>query len=211
MGYQGKYKSNYERRMAYKKEKEERWDLEKYLLEPIAELLKKALSKSFENVSYDFYAESLISDFKNKHGSEIEIPDEIRGAPDLHFLVDKKEWYIELKIKRHRFHKTSDPEIYGCESHYLDDYPVYKNLQKHSNFYNIKTGKIILLFAVNEKAGTGTQIPLSETDWEFEAITLKNLTANIKLGRYRSYKGGYGQRTWLIRCDDLVGLDLFAN
>jgi len=138
------------------------------------------------------------------------VPDTIRGAPDLLLNIGRERKYVELKIKKHRFRKTvygtKNIKPYGCESHYLDINPVYTNILKHAQAYGIAYRDIILLYAVNQNASITMSKQLRANEWEFECISLEYLKSNVDVGRYQTYGQGYGQTTWLIRCDDMQHL-----
>lgn len=204
------YSSDEERRQAYQNERPQRWGLEEALLDPIASLICRVISSNLGyQARYTKYAEPLIADFKAAHPSQ-PIPDDVRGAPDLKMHVNKHEWLVELKIKKHRFHNTlhgsSSVSRYGCESHYLDEVPVYANLLKHAHNYQIDTKRIILLYAVNPQAASRMPVPLKAHEWQFECVSLFDLKKHIDAGRYQRFGQGYGQTTWLLRCDDMQDL-----
>jgi hypothetical protein len=205
-----RYSNNEERRQAYNDERSQRWGLEEALLDPVAALICAILSEQLGSVArYQKYAEPRIRAFEKAHPG-VSIPAEIRGAPDLSVECGNHTWLVELKIKTKRFFNTTNGSKgipnYGCQSHYLDDDPVYINLLNHAAYYRVALQDIVLVYAVNPNATMNTPIPLLANQWQFECVRLDILKKNIEQGRYQIYTGGYGQPTWLIRCDDLQDL-----
>ncbi|GER86697.1 hypothetical protein KDW_08590 [Dictyobacter vulcani] len=206
-----RYPDDDARRKAYQNERSQRWSLEEKLLIPISNLICDVIRiESGYSATYQKYAEPLIDNFKNSHPSTQTVPDEIRGAPDLKIQANNREWFVELKIKKMAYHNTRNGSIkvprYGCESHYLDDTPVYVNLLKHAATYNINLEDIVLLYAVNPGAATTMRTPLAPEEWHLECIKLNDLKRNVESKRYFKYTEGYGQPAWLIRCDDMQGV-----
>jgi len=204
------YSSDEERRRAYQEERTQRWSLEEALLDPIAKLICHIISPDLSNqANYAKYAEPLIDAFQAAYPG-LQVPDDVRGVPDLKLFVNNCEWLVELKIKKHRFrntlHGSRSVSSYGCESHYLDDVPVYVNLLKPARKHQIDHNQIILLYAVNPNATTRMSVPLTAHEWQFECISLFDVKKHIDAGRYQRYGQGYGQTTWLLRCDDMRNL-----
>jgi hypothetical protein len=205
------YLDDEQRRNAYQNERNDRWTLEDALLIPIASLIRTTLQKSNEPIRFSLYAKALIDEYKEVHPNDIEIPGYIIGAPDLLIEIGKLKWYVEIKIKRHRYMNTiggtSTVKKYGCPSHYLDINPVYNNILAHARHFQIPLDSIILLYCVNPNASQNMRTPLNRSEWAFEGINLDDLKNNIDNGRYQRYGQGYGQITWLISCNDLSPID----
>lgn len=205
------YQDDGQRRNAYQNERSDRWSLEDALLIPIASLIRATLQQGKEPVRFELYAKSLIDQYKSDHTNDTEIPGYIIGAPDLLIKIGELKWYVEIKIKRHRYLNTiggtSTVKKYGCPSHYLDITPVYNNILSHARHFQIPLDSIILLYCVNPNASQNMHTPLNPSEWAFEGINLDELKKNINNGRYQRYGQGYGQITWLISCNDLSPID----
>jgi hypothetical protein len=205
------YKDDEQRRNAYEKEKTDRWSLEDALLDPIASLICATLKKGNELFRYQLYARLLIDKYKADHPKDTEIPGYIIGAPDLLIENSEQKWYVEIKIKRHRYMNTEEGtstiKKYGYPSHYLDINPVYNNILAHASHYRSPLASIILLYCVNPNASPKMHTPLNSTEWDFEGINLYKLKNNIDNGQYQKYGQGYGQTTWLISCKDLSPIE----
>ena len=202
-----RYQDDDARRKGYQNERTQRWGLEAALLNPVADLICNVIRSDLGHpAQYEKYAEPLINAFLSTHPGK-DVPGSIRGAPDLKISVGDRIWYVELKIKRERYRNTRNGSktvrAYGCESHYLDDYPVYQNVLAHATAYSIRLHDIVLLYAVNQAAKVGMPTPLAPKEWQFECMKLDELKRNVEADRYQLYGQGYGQRAWLLRCDDL--------
>ena len=189
------YNNDDERKQAYQNERVQRWTLEDALLDPIAQLLCDTITKNLGHpATYQKYAEPLIRGFEQSYPGT-PISGEVRGAPDLLIQCAHRTWYVELKIKKHRFNNTvrgtQNIPKYGCQSQYLDDSPVYVNLLKHAAQYRLDLNNVVLLYAVNPYAENAMPTPLVSNEWQMECIRLNSLKTNIEAKRYGIYGGGY--------------------
>jgi len=84
---QPRFDDDDQRRNAYDNERQDRWSLEDVLLDPVAELVCRQISRHGHNATYEKYAERLIREFQNTHAG-VDIPGYVLGAPDLLITID---------------------------------------------------------------------------------------------------------------------------
>ena len=203
------------RRAGYGGERAHRWTLEEALREPVMDLMCAEIRRICgQTAFFAQYAQTLIDDFRVAY-PQLEVPGLVRGAPDFKLIVNKEEWYVELKIKKTRFLNTVQGtqrfERYGCESHYLDDDPVYINTLAHSLEAHLPLERVLFVYAVNPNASVTMDLPLQAEQWQFECISLQSVQANVGQRRYQIIDGGYGRAAYLVRCDDMEGLTIFSR
>lgn len=177
--------SDVERENRYEKERSQRWELgekgEPIIAKAVRDIVKALRKARTDVVRYDELWFEKYSPEENEW---------VRGCPDYYIQTENGEvFYIEVKVKSKPWDATIGGNKwkriprYGCASHYLDEEPVYKNM----NDFCVKTGlnknNFLIVFSdINKK--------------DLRVISLQEIVNLISTGYLNSpigrYSGGYG-------------------
>lgn len=195
------------RKRAYQSEKVIRWGMALQLEEPAADEIVKVMKNTFLGNVVNIEASRYDYHWFDAFDINYEYNDWVKGSSDYCIEIQQQNGenqylYVEIKLKGTEYRKTifggqtqegTRITKYGCTSFYLDIIPVYSNITKFIDKFNIKHESFILAFINNENLSDVNVISYAR---------LKRIIENGWRGiPLCEYEEGYGKKTYLIPKD----------